>query len=81
MSKEDIHISNKYTHTKKMVISLVIRKIQIIIRYNFAFTGMTKSKKIKGYSDQKKPYSDRKYNSNCLELGERDCHAQRGMCF
>lgn len=38
---------------KKMVISLVIRKIQIIIRYNFAFTGMTKSKKIKGYSDQK----------------------------
>ena len=29
-----------------------VRKIQIIIRYNFAFTGMTKSKKIKGYSDQ-----------------------------
>ena len=42
---------------------------------------MTKSKKIKGYSDQKESYSDGKYkstkntkkkNSNCLELGERD---------
>lgn len=36
-----------------MVTSLVIRKIQIIIKYNFAFTRMTKSK-MKGYSDQKK---------------------------
>ena len=40
---------------------------------------MTKSKKIKGYSDQKESYIDEKYkkykkkkNSNCLELGERD---------
>ena len=30
---------------KKMVTSLVIRKIQIIIKYNFAFTRMTKSKR------------------------------------
>ena len=61
MSKEDLHMSNKYK--KKKVTSLVIRKIQIIIRYDFAFIGMTKSKKIKGYSDQKESSSDGKYKS------------------